>query len=66
MIDDRRVLAAAKNMVFVSPTRPASPALADPVLIRLMLDNLIDNAIKYGRNDGASTSVFTTTARCNT
>lgn len=47
-----RDLAAHRNIELVRTLAPVRSALADPVLVRLMLDNLIDNAIKYGKDGG--------------
>ncbi len=44
--------AMRKGISFDVSTQPACVLQADPVALSVMVDNLIDNAIKYGRADG--------------
>ncbi|MBR7965239.1 MULTISPECIES: ATP-binding protein [Burkholderia cepacia complex] len=51
-IDDHRANAERKGVSLVSCVDGPVVAHAPPTLMRVLLDNLVDNAIKYGREQG--------------
>jgi two-component system phosphate regulon sensor histidine kinase PhoR len=54
LLDDFKPRAVSRGVTLVNQM-PALSAQADPNRIQQVLSNLVDNAIKYGRNDGTVT-----------
>lgn len=54
VVDDFSARARARGGILLNEVPPALVANADPDRLRQVLSNLIDNAIKYGRNDGST------------
>ncbi len=52
VMDDFQARARARGVALVNDVPSALVAEADPDRLRQVLSNLVDNAIKYGRNDG--------------
>ncbi|WP_396333986.1 ATP-binding protein [Burkholderia anthina] len=52
-VNDHQPQAALKRMSLTSRFGDRTIVHAPPTLIRVLLDNLVDNAIKYGREQGA-------------
>lgn len=54
-LDDAALIARARNVTLTNRVGPDLRVMADANRLRQVLGNLIDNAIKYGRADGAVT-----------
>jgi len=51
-LDDAALIARARSVTLENEVPPGIAAQADPERLRQVFGNLIDNAIKYGRNEG--------------
>src|SRR5690606_11976200 len=63
-VDSHQVLAEEREVELVLDGDASAPAVADPVRVRQVIDNLITNAIKYNLEWGSVTVTVSTEPNC--